>query len=123
MKFLFCLTLGLLSCQSMMPSAHRHWCDQPIHKLRWLKRMIQEIGVFPTAQNTWEVHQAHYWGQEVFIVHLFGQDKKGQGFFLYNHAGELISTWKQADSVHLADLIGDRTLVANTSRFQVKDHK
>lgn len=120
MKFLFCLTLGLLSCQSMMPSAHRHWCDQPTHKLRWLKRMIQEIGVFPASQDTWEIHQAHYWGQEVFIVHLFGPGSRKQGFFLYNHVGQLVTTWERVDSIHLADMIGDRMLVASPGRFTSK---
>ncbi|GAB2562343.1 hypothetical protein GCM10027085_62690 [Spirosoma aerophilum] len=81
--------------------------------------MIQEISVFPTNANTWEVHQAHYWGQEVFIVYLLNQEKKGPGFFLYNHAGQLVTTWERADSVHLADMIGDRMLVASPGRFKV----
>ena len=117
MKILAYLALALLSCQPRL--ADRHWCEQPIRKLRWLNQMIRNAQSWPTYHYGWEVHQARYRGREVFILHLCQHCGQSRGFILYNHQGELIGQGEGADSVWVAKLTHDRLLAAHSGRFMV----
>ncbi|QIP13799.1 hypothetical protein G8759_14855 [Spirosoma aureum] len=118
MNLCISVALALITWQPIPQSVHHHWCDKPTHKLRWLNHKLKEIAIFPHSNNGWEMHQARYWGQEVFVLHLFRHGGKSRGFLLYNHHGELIVTWERADSVQLADMISDRMLAASPGRLK-----
>lgn len=120
------LTLVLLTGQPGTPSPtiHRvnpHWCNQPTHDLRWLNRMIQNrtggpARSWPLHHYGWEVHQARYRGQEVFVLNLCRHCGQQQGFLLYNHQGELIGQGEGANSVWVTNLTHDRLLAAHPGR-------
>jgi hypothetical protein len=95
MKLLYCLALSLSIGQGQPhllnpPGTHRHWCDQPVRKLRWLNQMIQNAQSWSPYHYGWEVHQARQREQEVFVLHLCRYCGSSRGFLLYNHHGELI---------------------------------
>lgn len=117
MKLLLILGLGLLMTQPRQ--ANRHWCEQPVRKLRWLNQMIQNAQSWPTYHYGWELHQALYQGREVFILHLCRYCGKSRGFLLYNHHGELIGQGEGADSVWVAALDQDRLLQTHSGRFSI----
>ncbi|CCH57537.1 hypothetical protein BN8_p06718 (plasmid) [Fibrisoma limi BUZ 3] len=100
---------------SIRPVTH-HWCRQPIRNLRWLQRMIQNARSWPPYHYGWEVHQARWRGQEVFVLHLCRYCRQSRGFLLYNHYGELIGQGEGADSVRLTALTQDRMLAAHMGR-------
>lgn len=114
MKILVCLALALSACQPRL--ADRHWCEQPVRKLRWLNQMIQNAQTWPTYHYGWEVHQARYRGREVFVLYLCRYCGQSRGFLLYNHYGELIGQGEGADSVWVAKLTHDRLLAAHPGR-------
>nr|WP_293834306.1 hypothetical protein [uncultured Arsenicibacter sp.] len=120
MKLLLILSLGLLAIQPRrggLPPVNQHWCEQPVRKLRWLNQMIQNAQSWPTYHYGWEVHQAHYQGQEVFVLHLCRYCGRSRGFLLYNHYGELIGRGEGADSIWVSTLTNDRLLAAHPGRF------
>jgi hypothetical protein len=121
MKLLCCLALSLSIGQSqprpIIKAHHPHWCEQPTRKLRWLNQMIQNAQSWAPYHYGWEVHQARYREQEVFVLHLCRYCGQSRGFLLYNHHGELIGRAEGADSVWIATLTNDRLLTAHPGRF------
>jgi len=80
--------------------------------------MIQDAQAWPAYHYGWEVHQARYRGQEVFVLNLCRYCGRQQGFLLYNHQGALIGQGEGPDSVRLADLTNDRLLARHPGRFR-----
>lgn len=119
MKVLFCLALALLTVQPLLRPAHRHWCEQPTFKLRWLNRMIQNAQSWPAYHYGWEVHQARYQGQEVFVLNLCRHCGQQRGFLVYNHRGVLVGEGEGADSLLLSRLTNVRLLANQLGRFAV----
>ncbi|MEZ0542723.1 hypothetical protein [Fibrella arboris] len=124
MKLLCCIVLALTIGQGQHhpvnlpgPRPHRHWCDQPTRRLRWLNQMIQNARSWPSYHYGWEVHQARYRGQEVFVLHLCRHCGQQRGFLLYNHYGELVGRGEGADSTWVTTLTNDRLLAAHPGRF------
>ena len=118
MKLLLCLSLGLLMAQPR--PAKRHWCQHPVRQLRWLKQKIQNAQSWPPYHYGWEVHQARYRAQEVFVLHLCRYCGNRRGFLLYNHYGDLIGQGEGADSVWLNALTQQRLLASHPGRMMVR---
>lgn len=127
MNVVACFVLVLLTGQPGTPPPtirptwtrriNQHWCDQPTRNLRWLNRMIQNAKSWPPYHYGWEVHQARYRGQEVFMLSLCRYCGQQRGFMLYNHQGQLIRQDEGANSSLLTDLTNARLLAANPGRF------
>ena len=116
MKVLFCLALVLLTVKPLPRPAHRHWCEQPTYTLRWLNRMIQNAQSWPAYHYGWEVHQARYQGQEVFVLNLCRNCGLQRGFLLYNHRGVLVGQGEGVDSLLLSHLTNVRLVAFNPGR-------
>ena len=101
----------------MVRRVNHHWCNQPTHNLRWLNRMIQNARSWPPHHYGWEVHQARYRGQEVFVLSLCRYCGQQRGLLLYNHQGTLVGQDEGADSSLLIQLTNVRLLAANPGRF------
>ena len=117
MNVVVCLMLILLAGKPQPRPAHRHWCDQPTRRLYWLKHMIQNAQSWPAYHHGWEVHQARYQGQEVFVLNLCRRCGQQRGFLLYNHRGVLVGQGEGADSLLLGRLTNVRLLAFNPGRM------
>ena len=118
MKTALCLILTVMGCRSGLFIGEHHWCTQPVQQLPWLDRKIRAMDHLPAFnQIRWELHQAHCWGNEVFVLHLFRANATYRGFLLYSHHGHLLLTGDRADSIQLRELWGNRVIAVSEDRF------
>ena len=75
--------------------------------------MIKNAQTWAPYHYGWEVHQARYRGQEVFVLHLCRSCGQSRRFGLYNHYGNLIGQGEGADSVWLSVLTQQRLLASH----------
>ena len=79
--------------------------------------MILNVRSWPPYHYGWEVHQARYRGQEVFVLSLCRYCGPQRGLLLYNHQGALVRQDEGADSSLLTHLTNVRLLAADPGRF------
>lgn len=103
------MALCLATCQQLRVQSSSHWCEQPTEQLRWLSQLVGNVRSY-AAQGGWEMHQAQYDRQEVFVLYLIIPRNARSSFVLYNHHGDELHREAVAESLILPKLQHDRLL-------------
>ncbi|KAA9341100.1 hypothetical protein [Larkinella humicola] len=109
MKTVFLLVFCLISCQRIPFYSSSHRCENPVEELRWLNDLIANVRSY-AARGGWEMHQARYERQEVFVLYLIVPHASQSTFVLYNHYGKEIYRAPVSENKVLPKLQEDRLL-------------
>lgn len=112
------VALCLASCQPLRIPSSLHWCEYPVEQLRWLNDLIADVRSY-AARGGWEMHQARYERQEVFVLYLIVPRATQSTFVLYNHYGDEIYRAPASENDVLSKLQNDRLLAGVVGRHNL----